>query len=75
MEKPQINICWFRRDLRLEDHASLYHALKSDLPVLPVFIFDTHILDKLDNKKDKRVVFIHETLVLQLTWKYWGRRA
>ena len=62
MDKPEINICWFRRDLRLEDHASLYHALKSDLPVLPVFIFDTYILDKLENRKDKRVVFIHETL-------------
>jgi deoxyribodipyrimidine photo-lyase len=30
--------------------------------VLPVFIFDEYILDKLFNKKDKRVVFIHQTL-------------
>lgn len=53
---------WFRRDLRLFDNAGLYKALKSSNHVLPVFIFDKHILDKLDDKKDARVAFIHETL-------------
>ena len=62
MEKPEINICWFRRDLRLEDNAALYHALKSNFPVLAVFIFDTDILHQFENKKDKRVQFIYETL-------------
>ncbi|MEP7229070.1 MAG: deoxyribodipyrimidine photo-lyase [Ginsengibacter sp.] len=61
MEK--INIFWFRRDLRLYDNAGLYHALKSGLPVLPIFIFDTNILDKLEEKKDRRVEFIRDTLV------------
>ncbi len=61
MEK--INTFWFRRDLRLNDNAGLYHALKSGLPVLPVFIFDTNILDKLEEKKDKRVEFIRDVLV------------
>ena len=36
-----IAIHWFRRDLRLEDNAALYHALTSGKKVLPVFIFDT----------------------------------
>ena len=58
----QINVFWFRRDLRLNDNAGLYHALKSNLPVLPIFIFDPNILDKLENKKDARVTFIHQTL-------------
>jgi len=57
-----INIFWFRRDLRLEDNAGLYHALKSKNPVLPIFIFDTNILDKLENKADARVMFIHDTI-------------
>jgi len=57
------NIFWFRRDLRLHDNAGLYHALKSDNPVVPVFIFDTNILDKLPTK-DARVEFIHNTLIL-----------
>ncbi len=57
-----INIFWFRRDLRLDDNAGLYHALKAGKPVLPVFIFDKNILDKLDNKADRRVEFIHASL-------------
>ena len=53
---------WFRRDLRLEDNAGLYWALKENKSILPTFIFDTEILDKLDNKADKRVEFIHQNL-------------
>ena len=61
--KPKINICWLRRDLRLTDHAALYHALKSDLPTLVLFIFDKNILAKLTNKTDARVDFIHQQVV------------
>lgn len=57
-----VNIFWFRRDLRLNDNAGLYHALKSKLPVVPVFIFDTNILDQLEDKEDRRVEFIHAAL-------------
>lgn len=57
-----VNICWFRRDLRLIDNAALYHALRSQNPVVPIFIFDTVILDQLDNKEDRRVEFILEAL-------------
>lgn len=53
---------WFRRDLRLSDNAALYHALRQGLPVVPVFIFDRNILDKLDDKADRRVEFIHAAL-------------
>ncbi len=60
---PEINIFWFRRDLRLEDNAGLYHALKSGAPVLPVFIFDKNILDDLEDKKDARVDFIHREII------------
>ena len=55
----RLSIFWFRRDLRLTDNAGLYHALKSGHQVLPIFIFDANILDKLDDKADKRVNFIH----------------
>ncbi len=58
-----VNIFWFRRDLRLEDNAGLYHALKGNQPVLPIFIFDTNILDVLEDKEDRRVEFIHVTLI------------
>ncbi|MFN4027942.1 MAG: cryptochrome/photolyase family protein [Flavobacterium sp.] len=56
-----MNIFWFRRDLRLEDNAGLYHALQSGDEVLPVFIFDENILSQLP-KDDARVTFIHDQL-------------
>ncbi len=60
--RPLVNIVWFRRDLRLKDNAALYHALRSGVPVLPVFIFDTAILDQLQDRADKRVAFIHSAI-------------
>lgn len=54
---------WFRRDLRLEDNAGLYHALKEHKSVLPVFIFDSVILNKLEDRKDRRVEFILDSLL------------
>ncbi len=62
MNKTPIAIFWHRRDIRIHDNAGLYHALKSGLPVLSLFIFDTNILDKLEDKTDKRVLFIHREL-------------
>jgi deoxyribodipyrimidine photo-lyase len=60
--KLAVNIFWFRRDLRLHDNTGLQEALKSNRPVVPVFIFDRDILDQLENKKDRRVEFIHNCL-------------
>lgn len=57
-----INLFWFRRDLRLDDNHALFEALNAGLPLLAVFIFDKAILDKLPNKKDARVEFIHKQL-------------
>ncbi|UKB82053.1 DNA photolyase family protein [Chryseobacterium sp. MEBOG06] len=58
----EINIFWFRRDLRLEDNIGLYQALQSGLKVIPIFIFDTGILRQLHNKYDRRVDYIHQAL-------------
>lgn len=60
--KKTVVICWLRRDLRLHDNTALYHALRSKIPVLLLFVFDRHILAKLSDKRDKRVTFIHQTL-------------
>jgi len=57
----KVNIFWFRRDLRLDDNVGFYKALKAEHPVLPIFIFDSEILEKLP-QDDARVTFIHETL-------------
>ncbi|MEM8999582.1 MAG: deoxyribodipyrimidine photo-lyase [Bacteroidota bacterium] len=59
----KISVFWFRRDLRLNDNVGLYNALKSKYAVLPLFIFDTEILEKLP-EDDARVSFIHQQLQL-----------
>jgi deoxyribodipyrimidine photo-lyase len=58
----EITLFWFRRDLRMEDNAGLYHALKNNKQVLPIFIFDKTILNQLEDKYDRRVDFIHQAL-------------
>lgn len=57
----EVSVFWFRRDLRLDDNVGFLEALKGDFPVLPIFIFDSEILDKLP-QDDARVTFLHETL-------------
>lgn len=61
MSRDRVTIFWFRRDLRLDDNVGFLAALKEDVPVLPIFIFDKEILDKLP-EDDARVSFIFETL-------------
>lgn len=57
----EVNIFWFRRDLRIDDNVGFYKALHGKHPVLPIFIFDSEILDELP-EDDARVTFIFETL-------------
>jgi deoxyribodipyrimidine photo-lyase len=56
--KTNVNVFWFRRDLRIEDNVGLLQAMTGNFPVIPVFIFDKNILDKLEKPKDARVEFI-----------------
>ena len=53
----EYTLFWFRRDLRLEDNHGLYKALQGKSKVIPIFIFDPSILNKLP-KDDARVEFI-----------------
>ncbi|WP_417886280.1 cryptochrome/photolyase family protein [Zunongwangia sp.] len=61
MSKQTVTVFWFRRDLRLDDNVGFLEALKGNHPVLPLFIFDSEILDSLA-EDDARVTFIFETL-------------
>ena len=56
-------LIWFRRDLRVADNAALYHALKCSRRVYCVFVFDRAILDALPSRTDRRVEFIHASLL------------
>ena len=60
--KENFSVFWFRRDLRLDDNRGLNAALSSGLKVIPIFIFDTEIINKLE-KNDLRIKMIHAALV------------
>lgn len=61
MAKQKISIFWFRRDLRLQDNHGLFQALKSSHPVLPIFVYDNTITQKLTDD-DARISFIYDHL-------------
>jgi deoxyribodipyrimidine photo-lyase len=61
MDGEKVVLYWFRRDLRLPDNRGLHRALISGFKTLPLFIYDTEILSRL-NKDDARVTFIFDTL-------------
>ena len=59
---PPAALVWMRRDLRCDDHAALYHALRRYQRVYCAFVFDTDILDALPTRSDRRVAFIHASV-------------
>lgn len=72
----KVSIFWWRRDLRLEDNVGLFHALSSDFPVLPIFIFDVNILSQLENDYDRRVDYIHQALTaMNLEMESYGGKV
>jgi len=56
-------LMWFRRDLRAFDNAALHAALSNSERVHCVFVFDREILDALEDRADRRVEFIHDSIV------------
>jgi len=64
LQQESLTLFWFRRDLRLEDNHGLFQALKKTHSLLPIFIFDTNILEKLEAQADRRVQFIYEQVQL-----------
>ena len=60
---PDRALVWFRRDLRAHDHAALAAALAAHRQVWCAFVFDTDILAPLPQRADRRVAFIHDSLL------------
>lgn len=44
MRKKEINIVWFKRDLRFTDHEPLYNAQKEYLPILLIYCFEPTVM-------------------------------
>ncbi len=68
-------LCWLRRDLRWTDHTALKMACSQCKDVAVVFVFDSVILDQLDDSEDRRLTVIHRALEeLNEALKKWGSR-
>ncbi len=72
MNQESIAVFWFRRDLRVEDNHGLYRALQSGLRVLPIFIFDTNILNNLEQDDSRLSFILHEQQKLQEQFERLG---
>lgn len=42
--KNNINLVWFKRDLRLKDHLPLKTAIEDNLPILMIYIFEPSLI-------------------------------
>ncbi len=61
MPKEVINIVWFKRDLRLSDHAPLLQASLLDEPTLLVYIFEPSVMQNYDSDI-RHWRFVYESL-------------
>ena len=51
MNKEKISIVWFKKDLRVKDNLALLSGSKTNLPVLPLYIFEKTIGSKIFHLK------------------------
>jgi deoxyribodipyrimidine photo-lyase len=62
MSKMEINIVWFKRDLRFTDHEPLFNAQQSHLPILLMYIFEPSVM-AYDDSDIRHWRFVHESLM------------
>jgi deoxyribodipyrimidine photo-lyase len=61
MDKPEINVVWLKRNLRLQDNEALFRATQANIPFLIVYLFEPFLLN--DTHYDNRHWnFIRESL-------------
>ncbi len=61
MPKQAINIVWFKRDLRLRDHAPLKAAIDNGLPTLLLYCFEPSIM-QLPQSSERHWRFVWQSL-------------
>ena len=61
MEIQGINVIWFKRDLRLSDHAPLHHAIKNDRPTLLLTFFEPSLMQA-DESSIRHWRFVYESI-------------
>ena len=56
-----INIVWFKRDLRINDHAPLFDASMQNLPLLPLYVVEPNYWE-MEFSSRRHWYFIHDCL-------------
>lgn len=59
--KQAVNIVWFKRDLRVKDHAPLFEAARADLPVLPLYVVEPEYWNEKSASR-RHWHFIHDSI-------------
>ena len=60
--RPKIVLVWFKRDLRIVDHAPLTAAVATGLPVLPLYVVEPDYW-QLSTSSQRHWSFIHDSLI------------
>ena len=61
MRQTKINILWFKRDLRIVDNEALFQGMKSELPLLCLYVFEPSLM-QYDDSDERHWRFIYESL-------------
>ena len=61
MDKPQINVVWLKRNLRLQDNEALFRATQANIPFLIIYLFEPFLLND-DHYDSRHWDFIRESL-------------
>lgn len=59
--KKNVNVVWFKRDLRFSDHEPLYFAQQDNLPVILVYFFEPSVMQYPDSDV-RHWRFVHQSL-------------
>lgn len=71
--KQALNIVWFKRDLRTQDHASLLHAEQADIPYVPIYIFEPSMLAYPDSSLRHQQFVYHSVLDMNVRLRKFQR--
>jgi deoxyribodipyrimidine photo-lyase len=61
LNRPPINIVWYKRDIRFTDHEPLFTATQQSLPILLIYFFEPSVM-AYEDSDIRHWRFVHESL-------------
>ncbi len=59
--KKEIQIIWFKRDLRTQDHAPLWTAAQNSIAALAIYVFEPEIMEAQDHS-ERHLIFVCQSI-------------